>query len=173
MQNNFWQNIFGTIGSKRRAPTNMDFIPTDYNGDATVPRNVMFIKGGEAVWLGLGTPEMQYWAYCYCSPLAAVIDREADCDINGKPLFMKGKKETSNPAATRMRKLIDRPNPIQTWEEFRGQQLVFKKIYGFCPVYAMIPAGLDPTFAQYLWNLNPYYAKPVRNEKFSIQEEQQ
>jgi hypothetical protein len=167
---NFWQNMFGTIG-KKRVPTDKDFIPTDFNGDATIPRNVMFVKGGEAVWLGLETPEMQYWAYCFCSPLAAVIDREADCDINGKPTFWKGEKETKNPAATRMRNLIDKPNPMQTWEEFRGQQVVFKKMYGYCPVYAMIPAGFDPTYSSYLWNLNPYYAKPIPDKSFNYQKD--
>jgi hypothetical protein len=173
---NFWNNIFGTIGRKTAIATSkVDFIPTDYNGDATIPSNVMYIKGGEAVWLGLDTPEMQYWAYCFCSPLAAVIDREADCDINGKPMFLKDNKsgdESNSPAAQRMKTLISRPNPIQTWEEFRGQQLVFKKTYGYVPVYAMIPSGFDPSFTSFLWNLNPYFAKPVANKNFSLQKEE-
>jgi hypothetical protein len=166
---NFWQKMFGTLGSKMPTPTDKDFIPTDYNGDATVPRNVMFVKGGEAVWLGLETIEMQYWAYCYCSPLAAVIDREADCDINGKPTFTKNDKESNNPAAKRMKAIIEKPNPTQTWEDFRGQQVVFKKIYGYCPIYSMVPSGFDKTYASYLWNLNPFYVKPVPNESFNLQ----
>jgi len=170
---NFWNNIFGTIGRGKVARmTGMDFIPTNSNGDATIPQNVMFLKNsGEqnAVWLGLDTSEMQYWAYCYCSPLSAVIDREADCDINGKVRIMKNEKESTNPTAKRITNLLNKPNPIQTWEDFRGQQVVFKKIYGFCPVYAMTATGFDKTNSSYLWNLNPYYAKPELDDSFNYQ----
>jgi hypothetical protein len=131
----------------------------------------MYVKGNDPCWLGLNTPEMQYWAYVFCSPLGAVIDRCAEADINGEIQLLKnnGTDDFSNAQpARRMKKLLKKPNPLQTWEEFRGQQVVFKKVFGYVPVFSMIPSGFDDaTFASYLWNLNPYYVKPFKNQSFT------
>lgn len=158
------KSLFGSIGEQGfPLPTNVDFIPANAEGD------VITIKGDGVLWRGLNSETMQYWAYCYCSPLASVIDRLADADINGVLTVNNsdGNKSGSK-AGKAIRNLLLNPNPLQTWEDFRAQQKTYLKIYGYCPIYATVPAGFQKYEAVALWNLNPFYCKPVENEKFDI-----
>lgn len=157
-------NLFGSIANQSFPfPTNVGFIPEDDKG------NVIDIKGDGAIWRGLTTSRMQYWAYCFCSPLASVIDRLADADINGMLRIMKGKKEDSNSAvARRVKKLLNQPNPLYSWYEYRSQQVTYKKIYGYTLVYAMNYSLNDRSTSQYLWNLNPLYCTPIKNDDFDL-----
>ena len=163
---NLYNNIFGTIATGNTLlATGKDFLPVDANG------NYITITGQDAVWLGLGSKNMQYWTYLFCSPLAGIVDRLAEADINGEITIVKGDKsdEISNSQASkRINTLLMRPNPLQTWEQFRGEQVVLKKIFGYCPVWAWTPAGFDRSYSKYLWNLNPYYANPTYNTSFSL-----
>jgi hypothetical protein len=163
-------NIFGSIASGSTVTNaGVDFIPVDNNGGI-----FEFAAGNMSPkWLGLNTKEMQFWAYRYCSPLAAVIDRCAEADTNGKLKFVDEdgiviKNINSRPKLKRIKKLLSEPNPFQTWEEFNSQQVVLCKIFGYCPVFAVCPAGFDKSHSISLFNLNPYYAKPVLNEKYSL-----
>lgn len=158
-------NLFGTIAQGNFAfPTGLGFIPLDDQG------NVMPLKGDGAVWKGLNSPQMQYWAYKYCSPLASVIDRLATGDINGVFDVLKKKtKDYSNSAkARKIYDLFERPNPLQNYFEFRAEQITLKKIYGYCPVFFMGVLGKDFTTAKFQWNLDPLCCEPVRNENFDI-----
>lgn len=165
---NFFNNIFGSIGSVYpaagfAAKTDIGFIPRDSAG------GVINLRGADAVWKGLELPNMQYWAYCYCAPLASVIDRLAECDTNAVIQLLKANGDsTQSSVAKQVESLMSRPNPLQTWAEFRGQQSVYKRIFGYCPVYAMIPAGSKAYEAKYLWNLNPFYARPIANYEFTM-----
>lgn len=159
----FISNLFGTIAESAGAipvPKNIDFIPVDRKG------NTIQIKGDGASWFGLRSKEMQLNAYKSCSPLAAVIDRLAEADINGIPEILraagKGKEDyATSEYAMRMNNLFSRPNPLQSWEQFRGQQVVYKKIFGFCPVWPILPAGYsDPSEAYQIWNLPPWLFEP-------------
>lgn len=156
-------NLFGSIGENALFPTNVDFIPSDNKG------GVITIRGDEAIWRGLNTEFMQFWAYCYCSPLASVIDRLADADINGEIEFLNKKDDyATGGIVKRLKKLLQKPNPLQTWYEFRAQQVLYKKVFGYCPVYATIPSGFDRTNTIALWNLNPFFCTPVPNPEFDI-----
>jgi hypothetical protein len=163
-------NPFGSIAQGMfPVSTSAGFIPLDSNG------TILDIRDGyvNPQWLGLRTTSMQYWAYTFCSPLAAVIDRLAESDTNGlirligedkKPL----KNYKKNPVLNRVMQLLDNPNPLQTWEEFNSQQIVLCKIFGYCPVFALCPAGLDKTYTKSLWNLNPFFCTPNYNNQFDI-----
>lgn len=153
---NFFGSIAGGFGKPIRGGAK-DFIPLNGN-DA-----ILTLTGKGATWLGLRSPQMQYWAYIYCAPLASVIDRLGEADSNGKLSIVKDDKfnQVSQSAyAKRMMKLLSRPNPMQTWKQFRAQQVVYKKINGWCPVWVMMPSGMsakdDPSFAQSVWNLPPW-----------------
>lgn len=158
-------NMFGSIASNRLPfSTSMDFIPQDGNG------NLVHLRGTNAnpQWLGLQSIQMQFWAYVYCSPLAAVIDRLAEADTNGRielanPDGTVNKNYTKNPTLYRMMKLLANPNPLQTWEEFNSQQVVICKTFGYCPVFAICPFGFDKSYSTSLWNLNPYFVTPTYN----------
>lgn len=155
-------NPFGTIAQGALpVATSADFIPLDKNG------GVLDIRDGyvSPQWLGLRTTSMQYWAYVFCSPLAAVIDRTAESDTNGLIYLIDENKKPvknykKNPALKRVMDLLDNPNPIQTWEEFNSQQIVLCKIFGYCPVFALGPKGFDKTYSKSLWNLNPFFCTP-------------
>lgn len=143
----FTRNLFGAIAGNTlldRISLGVDRIPLDGNG------NTLSItgKGMSASWLGLKSPMMQKYAYEYCYTVAAVCDRLAEADTTGKVEILrakgKGKEdEATNAWAVSMRKLLAQPNPMQTWEQFRGQQIVYKKVFGYCPVFPIMRAGFD------------------------------
>ena len=167
-------NIFGTLGAGAfPVLSRMDFIPED-----GASKTIQLTGNGDnhsAVWIGLGSKSMQFWAYVYCSPLAAVIDRLAEADTNGKIQFidsetevpMKREKINKVPKLLRIRRLLKKPNPWQTWEEFDGEQVVLCKIFGYCPVFAIGPSSLDKSFTKALININPLLATPEINDSFS------
>lgn len=164
-------NLFGTIG-KMALPISAtkQFIPMDGHG------KVLDLTGNDNAdprWLGLDWKPNQFWAYNYCSPLAAVIDRLAEADTNGKIVVLDKdgavrKNYTKTPNLNRVVNLLKNPNPLQTWEEFNSQQVVLCKIFGYCPVFALGPAGYgrDKSYTKYLWNLNPFYCTPNVNIDF-------
>ena len=152
-----WVNsLFGTIaGVTLGQSTSMSFIPTDSSG------KTLSIKGDQATWLGLKSRTMQKYAYDFCYPLASVVDRLAEYDITGKIEILraggKGKEDfATNGWAQNMNRLLAQPNPMQSWEQFRGQQVVYKKVFGFCPVLPFIPAGMSPDNATAMINLPPW-----------------
>jgi hypothetical protein len=157
--NNFFANLFGTIAngsSLALLSSSAGFIPSNNKGD------VVMIKGETAVWLGMKVPMQQLYAYEYCYPLASVIDRLAEADIAGTIgiYYLKGKGGKGNPAnsvfSNNLMRLLKRPNPMQTYEQFRAQQIVYKKIFGFCPVLPIVPAGFGPENAVMMLNLPPW-----------------
>lgn len=153
----FTNNLFGVIaGGATQAFGYADFAPTDSNG------NIVRLTGQDSVqWLGLKNRMMQRWAYDYCYPLASVIDRLAEYDTAGYMEIkrLKGKSagnELNSEWAQRITNLFTNPNPLQTWGQFRAQQVVFKRTYGFCPVLPIRPAGLPPEYAVSLHNIPPW-----------------
>jgi len=171
------QNMFGTIargyGNLANIDTRFGFIPTDGEG------GILDLKGDSvnvgASWLGLKSKNMQFWAYNYCPPLATVIDRIAEADTNGRLTFIDQegkilKKEKINkvPSLSRISKLFSNPNPMQTWEEFNSQQLVYCKVFGYCPVFCISPAGMDKSYTKYMFNFNPMDCTVTWNYEYNI-----
>lgn len=161
-------NLFGSIArGKFPSSTNKDFIPIDGNG------KVFQTSDGSVnpTWLGLDSKNMQYWAYRFVSPLASVIDRTAEADTNGRIEFLDAngatvKKTNYVPKLKKLVQLFKKPNPFQTWEEFNAQQMVFCKVFGYCPVWCLKPAGFQRHETEMMINLNPYLFTPERNESY-------
>lgn len=109
-------------------------------------------------------------AYESCPPLTAVVNRKAQCYINGKTeiLNSQGKDATdTNPIAKKLKKLLRRPNPIQTWKQFEAQQYIYIQLFGFCVTLPIIPAGYEsqgPVAATSLWNI-PSYMLSISEKK--------
>lgn len=167
------ESMFGSIGQGGNLPGNFDFLPSDANG-GTIDLTGNSINVN-ARWLGLDNKSMQFWAYNYCSPLSAVIDRLAEADANGIIEFrdedgitLKKEKVNRNPKLLRIKRLLKKPNPWQTWEEYDSEQVVLCKIFGYCPVFAICPAGMDKSFSVALINLSPFYAQPQFNYEFDL-----
>lgn len=103
-------------------------------------------------------------AYFDCPPLMAVINRKAQAYINGKTWIMntmgkaKGKESTTEPA-NKIRNLMRRPNPLQSWKQFEAQQHIYMQVYGYNVLLPIIPAGYEqygPIEASSMWNIPPY-----------------
>lgn len=100
-------------------------------------------------------------AYEKCPAVAAVVNRKAQAYTNGKiwVLDEEGNEATTD-VAKRLRKLMTRPNPLQTWKQFELQGYIYQQIFGFCPVLAIKPAGFkDNYYAKSLWNIPPFMIK--------------
>lgn len=169
MQKRASDPMFGSIANNNPLfPSSVDFIPVDNNGET-----INLTGDINPQWLGLSTHERQYWAYRYCSPLASVIDRLAEADTNGILEFLNEdgstvKNVSKIPLLSRIKKLMLRPNPTQTWHEFNAEQDVVCRIHGYCPVLPIIPVGQDASYATMLWNLDPKKVKPIANTNFDM-----
>jgi hypothetical protein len=165
----FVHNLFGTIAGNSvltKVPGNIGYIPVDGSG------KTIQVKGELAnpSWLGLKNRMVQKYAYEYCYPVAAVVNRLAEYDITGTIEILrstgKGKDNfATNSWATNMNRLLAQPNPLQSWEQFRGQQVIYKKVFGFCPVLPLVPSSMTPDNATSLINIPPWLFEPVGTKK--------
>lgn len=171
------ENMFGSLGRRKiPVPINLDFIP----GEDGKPLMLSDDDGdGSVFWKGLETTEMQWWAYNYCSPLAAVIDRLAEADSNGILEFINEKDNTKvvnyrkSPRLARIMDLLSNPNPFQTFQEWDNEQISLCKTFGYCPVWAVGEGGPDKSYSVALFNLNPFICKPQVNRNYDPLDEEQ
>lgn len=169
----FFNNLFGTIAGPSGLYRNgggMDFIPADGQG------GTIQIKGDTASWLGLKNRLMQKFAYDFCFPVACVADRLAEYDIAGTLQILRNKGKGKDNFATgdwavRMGKFLAQPNPLQSWEQFRGQQNVYKRVFGFCPVLPIVPIGFEalPEYALSMINIPPWLFEARSTRKLLYQ----
>jgi len=170
---NFVNNLFGTIagnGIFSKIDSNISFIPADSGG------NTIIIKGDTATWLGLKNPLQQKYAYDNCFPVASVVDKLAEFDLTGSVEILRAKGKGKNDYATgewatKINARLLKPNPLQSWEQFRGQQIAYKKIFGYCPVLPIIPAGFEssPENCSSIINLPPWLFDAVPTGKIIYQ----
>lgn len=162
----FLSNLFGTIATQSaglaRLSGNPGFIPIDGNG------NTLDLRNNTATWLGLKNRMMQKFAYEFCYPVSAVVNKLARYDVQGKPKVLRlgGKgatKELSSDYGVQMRRLFKRPGPLQSYNAFRSQQYVYKKIFGFCPVLPVVLPGFEsqPWMARVMINIPPWLFDPL------------
>jgi hypothetical protein len=163
----FINNLFGAIaGQTIFRGTTMDRIPTDDKG------TTIEVKGDNVSWLGMRSRYMQKYAYDFCYPVSSVVDRLAEYDLTGEVEITRAKgkgkeNEATGTWATNMRRRFARPNPLQSWEQFRGQQVVYKRVFGFCPVMPIVPVGFTPDNATAIINLPPWLFDVVAQETIS------
>lgn len=115
-------------------------------------------------------------AYQKCPPLTSVINRKAQAYINGKTWVMNTRgKEATSKEADKIRKLLSKPNPLQSWKEFEAQQQVYMQLFGFSIVFPIIPIGFEkygPIEATSLWNIPPYMLTIKETNKIFYQTDQ-
>lgn len=112
-------------------------------------------------------------AYLKCPPLASVINKRASAYINGKTWVMntRGKEATSR-EADKIKKLMNRPNPLQSWKQFEAQQRIYMDVFGWCAVLPIIPAGFEqygPIEATSMWNIPPFMLEIKESGKLFYQ----
>jgi hypothetical protein len=117
--------------------------------------------GGEDLHFSFSSLKDAINAYQRCPPVAAIINRKAQAHINGKTFILNtsGKardKEATGEVAIRLRNLLAKPNPLQSWSQFEAMMKVYITLFGFCPILAIRPVGFDATYAKALWILPPF-----------------
>jgi phage portal protein BeeE len=116
-------------------------------------------KGGVIMFSGFGdtgdfsnikTAEGQASAYQLVHAVRTVINRCSTPFGNGEVWVLdKNGNEVKTREATEAAALLKNPNPTQTWVEFYVQQNIYKRVFGYCPVYAVRPVGLRMVAALY------------------------
>lgn len=151
-----------SLGQRLRADKSVSL--TDAAG---LQRMLGFGLYGSAMpqWLNFGTAADYAQAWEQCPPIVSVICGKANADINGKLHFVytpdnEGNEESVNlsrvPAARSLHRLFSRPNPLQTWKQFRAQQKIYTQLFGFCPVLMVRPLGFKSRLdTRCMWNLPP------------------
>lgn len=104
-------------------------------------------------------------AYQRCPVVSSIINRQALATINGKVTIVDDSgKESQKVQAKALRKLLKCPNPLQSGKQFRAQNNVYKRIYGYCPVLRMVPVGFENDFSAWrLWNIPPWMIRVEDN----------
>lgn len=98
-------------------------------------------------------------AYTSCPPVAAIINKKAQAFVNGKTWITNtsGKwkgKESTNEAATKIKKLLLNPNKLQSGKQFEAQMYSLINLYGYCVILPIgKPFGYDNTEAKSFWIL--------------------
>jgi hypothetical protein len=141
---------------------------------STKPISLSGYRGGSDFWFfgadgvdikfSFNGHESSLKAYTQCAPLTSIINRKAQAHINGRTYIMtvggKGKgKESTSEAANKLRKLLAKPNALQSWKQFRAQQKIYMQLFGFCIVLPIMPVGFEnrgPIDATSIWNIPPY-----------------
>lgn len=97
-------------------------------------------------------------AYEQCAPLCSIINRKAQADLNGKRYVMNTQGREANTAeAKAIKRLMNKPNKIQNWRQFRVQQKIYEQLFGYSVVMVIIPAGFkDVLDATSMWNIPPF-----------------
>lgn len=113
-------------------------------------------------------------AYRKCPPVTAIINRKAQAFINGKTVIMNMKgKEATGSTADNLRKLLKRPNPIQSGKQFEAQGYIYQQLFGYSLVLAIKPFGFKKNIdASSLWNIPPSMLDIEETNKLFYQTDQ-
>lgn len=132
--------------------------PADYFVDRYyTKRNSIYPLSGEApYYLNLLCEKDFRDAYNACPPLKAIIGKRAKTFNTGKVEVVN--KNTMKPTigveAKELAKLMERPNVLQSGDQYRSQMNHYIDIYGYCPVLKIKPLGMD--IVSQLWNIPPW-----------------
>lgn len=92
-------------------------------------------------------------AYNICPPVNGIINRKARAFTNGKWWILdKDGKEATGAKITALQKLLEKPNPLQSWNQFIAQAKVYEQAFGEVFFFAIIPAGFtDKSKVKAIW----------------------
>lgn len=111
-------------------------------------------------------------AYSQCPPVSAIINRKAQAYINGRTWILdKTGKESTSETANRVRQLIMKPNPLQSWKQFEAQSYIYKLLFGYTIILPIKPKGFPNHKAKALWNIPPFLVDIEETEKLFYQSE--
>jgi hypothetical protein len=109
-------------------------------------------------------------AYEKCAPVFSIINKQAYAFINGMTEItnISDKKDATSKEALKIKKLLRNPNPIQNNKQFEAQLAIYLRLFGYCVIYPIKPAGFPNYDADSWWIIPPYMCElKYRKEKFA------
>jgi phage portal protein BeeE len=141
------------------------YAPTGYTDDGASGIGGFWFFGadGSEKHFGYTGTTSAVEAYRRCAPFAAVINRKIQAAGNARTWVLdtvdtkttKAGKESTTKIANTLRTLLNRPNPLQNWDQFRAQANAFVQLFGWCPILIRKPDGFPNYQAQSLYILPP------------------
>lgn len=118
-------------------------------------------NGGMDVHFSYSGLEDVVRAYECCAPVYSIVNKQAYAFTNGTVEVVnrtgKGKgKEANSEWAKKVKNLLKRPNPMQNWKQFEAQAGVYLRLFGYCVIFPIKPAGFPNEDATALWIIPPY-----------------
>lgn len=112
---------------------------------------------GDSYLLNLSCEKEYLAAYNLCSPLKSIISKRSKAFNSGitKVINRNTGKEVKSGRAAEIRKLLKKPNALQTESQFMAQQNHYTDIFGYCPVLKIRPAGMASEISS-MWNIPPW-----------------
>lgn len=94
----------------------------------------------------------QITAYTKCSPVNTIINKKATAFKNGKWWILdKDGKEATGIEVEKIRQLLKRPNPLQTWNQFVTQAKIYEQACGEAFIITLFPVGYDKSKTLTMW----------------------
>ena len=91
-----------------------------------------------------GTVQGQANAFIQCAPLSGIILRKCTALAAGKLWYLDEEDNQVLTAQTKkLKALLKKPNPLQTWSIFLQQAYAFYQIFGEVFIYALMPEGME------------------------------
>lgn len=151
--------IKGNFGNAIKSFASTFISPSEYRGvnenwfvemSNTINGSIMSLQG----------VQRSLYAYKFCSPVTSIINRKAMAFSNGKLIISNtsGKangKEATGDVATSIRRLLSKPNKIQSGREFEMMAYIYKQIFGWCIILPIIPVGFPKHKATAWWIIPP------------------
>lgn len=96
-------------------------------------------------------------AYNECPPLKSIVSKRAKAFNVGKidVINTNTGKPATGPEAAAYRKILKRPNPLQTQKQFFSQHNTYLDIFGYCPIFIVRPFGVNDAVSA-IWNIPPW-----------------
>lgn len=96
-------------------------------------------------------------AYQCCAPVFSIINKQSYAFINGRTKIknLEG-KDSETPVATKIKKLLANPNPLQNNKQFEAQMAIYLRLFGYCVIMPVKPNGFPNSDAESMWIIPPY-----------------
>lgn len=89
------------------------------------------------------TIQGQIASYNFCPPVTSIINRKTKAFLNGYWWFEdKDGNESKSTELNDLKKLMESPNPLQSWRALISQAKIYEQIFGECFIYALRPVGM-------------------------------
>jgi len=147
----------------------------DVNGTGSLAKlasgkNFIYLSdSGYSVSNDCKTVEGQLYAYKYCGPVAAIIQRIAKASANAKVYIEdKNGQEATGMDIKFIQSILKQPNPLQSWESFKEQLDQYFYTFGEVFIYPLKSIGFKDLqlFLIPNWIIKPFYKTGIASQWF-------